>query len=198
MSEKTTKKISTRKLTITALLFALIFVLDLSGLGFIFFLGFMKGTILHVPVIIGSVVEGPFVGAVLGLLFGLSSLWSSYARPIPISPAFHNPLVSVLPRILVGITPYFTYKFSKNILQKFKWNEYVASLLASVIGTLTNTVLVLSMIYLLSADFINQIFGVDAGQFLTTIGITNGPAEILLAAIVCTPIVVVLNTKVKK
>ena len=37
-------------------------------------LGFTRATIIHVPVIIGSLILGPRNGAALGFLFGLTSL----------------------------------------------------------------------------------------------------------------------------
>lgn len=198
MPEKS-KKFETRKLTVTALLFALIFVLQISGIGIIP-VGLANATVLHIPVIIGSVVEGPIIGAILGLLFGLLSLWNSFAKPTPPwSLAFNNPLCSVLPRILIGITSYFTYVFCKKLFKKIPKNELVAALFSSIIGTLTNTVLVLVMVYVLYGNLFNEnAKNISAGAFLTGVGIVNGPPEIILAALICTPIITVVKTKVRK
>ena len=37
-------------------------------------LGFTRATIIHIPVIIGSIILGPLYGAFLGFVFGLNSL----------------------------------------------------------------------------------------------------------------------------
>ena len=37
-------------------------------------LGFTRATIIHIPVIIGSLLMGPKKGAVLGLVFGATAL----------------------------------------------------------------------------------------------------------------------------
>ncbi|MGO3018764.1 MAG: ECF transporter S component, partial [Anaerococcus sp.] len=66
-------KEKTRKLVVTAMLGAITIVLGLTPLGFIP-LGFINITTMHIPVIIGAILEGPIVGAIVGLLFGLFSI----------------------------------------------------------------------------------------------------------------------------
>ncbi len=63
----------TRKIVITGILGALTIFLSLTPLGFWSF-GPVSATILHVPVIIGAVIEGPVVGVVVGLIFGVFSM----------------------------------------------------------------------------------------------------------------------------
>ena len=60
-------------LAILAMFTAIIFLLTFTPLGLID-LPVIKATILHVPVIIGSILLGPKKGAFLGGMFGLSSL----------------------------------------------------------------------------------------------------------------------------
>ncbi|MGI6668333.1 MAG: hypothetical protein ACOX4M_02525 [Acetivibrionales bacterium] len=55
-------------------------------------------------------MEGPVVGAAIGLIFGLSSIFQAIFNPTPVSFAFLNPLISVVPRILIGITSYYVFK----------------------------------------------------------------------------------------
>ena len=70
----------------------------------------------------------------------------------PLSFIFYNPIVSVLPRILIGITSYYTY-----MLIKIK-NEPIKIGIAAAVGTATNTIGVLSMIYLFYAkDYLQSI-----------------------------------------
>jgi uncharacterized membrane protein len=138
---------SIKKMSVTGMLTALTVVLGLSGLGIIQIPGLpFKVTILHIPVIIGAVLEGPVVGGAIGLLFGLWSIVDKVIRPTPTGFVFFNPLVSVMPRILIGIFAYYSYKiFIKYI------PENVAMALSSIIGTAINTIGVLGMIYLIYA-----------------------------------------------
>lgn len=112
------KSISSRKLVTAAMLGAITIVLSLTPLGLIP-LGFINATTMHIPVIIGAIAEGPIVGALVGLIFGVSSLLNALLRnPSPVSFVFYNPLISVLPRVLIGITSYYAYKASQNIGDK--------------------------------------------------------------------------------
>ena len=73
-------KISTRKITVAAILGALVIVMGITNLGMIP-IPTMAGraTIMHIPVILGSLLEGPLVGALTGLIFGCLL----YTSPIP-------------------------------------------------------------------------------------------------------------------
>ncbi len=63
-----------------------------------------NATIMHVPAIMGSILEGWGVGAVIGTIFGLFSFLQAT------TPLFKDPLVAILPRIFIGITPFFVYQ----------------------------------------------------------------------------------------
>src|SRR5665811_1266809 len=96
------------------MLSAVCVVLGLTGYGFIPLPG-AKATIMHIPVIIGSIIVGPIVGMTIGLIFGIFSIMQNIMAPNILSFAFINPLVSVLPRVLIGLTSYYVYniKFIK-------------------------------------------------------------------------------------
>jgi uncharacterized membrane protein len=123
-----------RKIVITGVLAAIAILLGVTRLGFIPVPNISgNATIMHVPAIVGGVMEGWLVGLLVGGIFGIFSFLQAT------SPLFKNPLVSVFPRLFIGVTAYFSYKWLK------KSNEYLALVVAGVIGTLTNTVLVLGM-----------------------------------------------------
>jgi uncharacterized membrane protein len=123
-----------RKIVITGVLAAIAILLGVTRLGFIPVPNISgNATIMHVPAIVGGVMEGPLVGFLVGGIFGLFSFLQAT------SPLFKNPLVSVFPRLFIGITAAFSYQWLKGM------NEYLALVVAGVIGTLTNTVLVLGM-----------------------------------------------------
>lgn len=97
-----------RKMAIVGVLGAISAVLGMTPIGFIP-VGPTSATIMHIPVIIGAIVEGPMVGMLVGLIFGAFSLIRAITTPTVISPVFYNPLVSILPRVLIGLVSYYTF-----------------------------------------------------------------------------------------
>src|SRR5512143_3238585 len=98
-----TSALSTRRIVITGVLAAVAILLGITRLGFIPVPNVSgNATIMHVPAIIGGVLEGPLVGLLVGGIFGLFS-WLQAT-----SPLFANPLVSVLPRLFIGVTAALT------------------------------------------------------------------------------------------
>lgn len=106
------KKLTTKKLSIIGLLSALTILLGLTPLGYIPF-PVVKVTTLPIPTIIGAIIEGPMVGGIIGLVFGLFSMFQNFTAPTLLSFMFWNPLVSVLPRILIGVATGYLFKFLK-------------------------------------------------------------------------------------
>lgn len=192
-----------RKMVIIAMLSGICLFLGLTGLGFIP-LPLFKLTILHLPVIIGAIIEGPIVGGSIGLIFGLFSIYQNITAPTPMSPFFYNPLVSVVPRVLIGVLSYYIYKL---IRAKLK-NAKIAISITAVCGSLINTIGVLGTIYLLYfkdyAEILiskgsissNSVSAVTTA-LLTVIG-TNGIAEAVLSALIVTPIVIAIFKMQKK
>nr|WP_075574721.1 ECF transporter S component [Ezakiella massiliensis] len=121
---------NTKKLVVSAILLAWILVLGMTQLGFIPF-GPIRATTLHIPVIIGAILYGPYVGTFLGLSFGLYSLWTNYTKPTVLSFAFQNPLISVLPRIIFPLIAYFLYKALKE--KSHKQMIRITSIISSVL-----------------------------------------------------------------
>lgn len=244
------KRFDVRKMAIIGVLGAISAVLGMTPLGFIP-VGPTRATIMHIPVIIGAVMEGPVVGGFVGLIFGLFSIFQAITNPTPVSFVFYNPLVSVLPRVLIGIISYYvfntlrslgkkktmailylmwigiigylSYGIYKNITNsqsiwltlmnivliiltliiayftqiKFK-DKALDVVLASAIGTLTNTLGVLSMIYLFYAERFVEAIGGDvstARKIIFGIGVTNGIPETIIAIIIVTSVVGALNSK---
>lgn len=121
----------TYQMVLTALFTAIIMIM-----AFVPYLGYInlvviKATLIHVPVIIGSIMLGPKKGAFLGFVFGCTSLINNTFNPTLLSFAF-SPFYSVgeiggnafslvicfVPRILVGIVPYFVYRALRGFLKK--------------------------------------------------------------------------------
>ncbi len=126
--------ISVRKIVIAGVLAAIALVLGLTQTGFVPVPNPTgRATIMHVPVIIGAILEGPLVGMLIGLIFGITSFLTTS------SVALKNPIVSIIPRILIGLAAYYAYAGLK------RWNEYAALAVSAFVGTATNTILVLGL-----------------------------------------------------
>lgn len=164
--------------------------LGVTGIGFIR-LPIFNLTIMHIPVIIGALIEGPFVGIAVGLIFGLFSMYQNITAPGLTSFIFWNPIVALVPRVLIGIVAYYSFTFSKN---KFK-NKNIAIGISSILSSLTNTVGVLGLTYVLYLDRYaqaRQISTQAVAGTLATIACTNGIAEAVVSALITIPIVAVL------
>lgn len=193
-SNLTNKRINTRQIAVIGMLSAITMVLGSTGLGFIP-LPMAKATIMHIPVIIGAIIEGPIVGATIGLIFGLFSIFQNITNPTLLSFAFINPLVSVLPRMLVGIMAYYSYSlFAKR-------NTTLAVGFGAAIASLTNTFGVLTMIYVLYAVQFASARNIDpatTAKVIYGIALTNGIPEAIVAVLIVTPIVVAIKRVLNK
>lgn len=189
----------TRTLTLFSLFAALEIMLAVTPLG-ILRIGIIGATTLHIPVIIGAIVLGKGAGAGLGLIFGLISVINATLNPTPtafvfspfvefagVSGGFRSLIVAIVPRILAGFLPGLLFE----VLQKRKVKISVAIASAAVVGTLTNTVLVLGGIYLFFGHSYAQAMKIAyealLAMILTIVG-TNGVAEVVLAVLVSLPI----------
>lgn len=194
----------TLKLVQLALFSAIIIVMAfIPYLGYIP-LGFMNATIIHIPVILGALFLGPRMGAVLGFVFGLTSLLNNTFNPnitsFVFSPFYtaggihggiRSLLVCFVPRILIGIIPYYVYRLIVKLMKEKKAAKTVAFAAAGVAGALTNTLLVMNGIYFLFGSSYSEAKGIAAnalyGLILSVIG-TQGVPEAIIAGILVTSI----------
>ena len=146
--------------------------------------GVFSITTIHIPVLIGAALMGPIGGLVLGLTWGLTSYFYALTLGTIEAMIFLNPMVSIVPRVLVGlIVSYTTLALDKvNVKEVLKYG------LVAGIGTLSNTILVLSSIFIFASEGVlsfNQAFS----TIITIIISTNGLLE-LFAAVIIVPAVV--------
>jgi len=190
MSSK--KKVPVRKLTVTGMMVAITMILAYTPLGIIP-LQPVSATITHIPTIIIAILEGPIVGAITGAAFGIVSLFKAVTQPAGIlDPCFMNPLVSVLPRICIGLVAGYSYK----LLHKVSSKGLVCAVVASALGSLTNTLGAMGMIYLLYLQSLTERLGTAAGPVILGIIITYGIMEMLAAAVICTAVVMAMKKAV--
>lgn len=189
------KKTDVRRMAIIGVLSAISIMLSMTPLGFIP-IGPTNATIMHIPVIIGAIIEGPVVGITVGFIFGATSLLKALTMPTITSFAFVNPLVSVLPRMLIGIVAYYVYKLTI----KFTKNVFVSGWITGVIGSLVNTAVVLGMIYILYGARYAEALGESASAAKTlilTLVATNGIPEAIVGGFVVSAVCVVFNKRKK-
>lgn len=128
---------------------AIIIIMAFTPLGYIP-LVVINATIIHIPVILGSLFCGPKKGAFLGFVFGFTSCLkativggtlSSFvfspvlaASLVGTSGIFKSLFIAFVPRILVGVIPYFVYIGIKKVLASEKKNLWgtVLNVLMSV------------------------------------------------------------------
>ena len=159
----------TRKIVIIGVLSAISIFLGITRLGFIPWFSGVSLTIMQVPVILGAILEGPIVGLVIGLVFGIFSLIQAAVAPTgPADVWFTNPLLSILPRLFIGPIAWLVYRSLK------RW-KIPAFFVAGIVGSLTNTILVLGMIGLL---------GFLPWVALPAIILANGLPEAVVSAII--------------
>jgi uncharacterized membrane protein len=130
--------LNVRQIVIAGILGGIAIFLGATQLGFIPVPNVSgRATILHIPAIVGGALEGPVVGALAGFIFGIFS-WLE-----PVVPPLRNPLVSVLPRIPIGIVSWLAFVSLR------RTSVDLASVVAGLLGSFTNTVGVVGMAVLL-------------------------------------------------
>ncbi len=188
------QRFTVRQMATVGLLSAITVVLGMTGLGFIP-IPPINATILHIPTLIGALLEGPRIGALIGFIFGCYSMAQAFMAPNIMSFVFYNPLVSILPRMLIGPAAYLVFRY----LPIKRTVVRVAA--ALFIGTIVHTVLVMSAIYLLYAEPYAAAKNIPVENVLNIVigvAVFHGPLEALSATVVGTPVVMAVRAKFKK
>lgn len=198
------QKFTVRDMVEIALFMAIIALLAFSPLGYIR-TPLISGTTMHIPVILAGILFGSKKGAITGFMFGVTSfLNATFFNPNMTSflftPFMHivetdngaiqdaggnfaSLIICFVPRILIGVTAALSFRFIKKVSK----NETVSLGVAAVIGSMTNTILVMGMAYIFFAERLAQAWGQEvSGIFVYILGaviVGNGVPEAILAAI---------------
>jgi len=148
------------------------------------FLGFptygpFSATTLHMIVVLTAILEGPLSGAILGLVWGLLSMISSFTGASAMAVAFMNPLISVVPRVLVGFLSGLLFHVMRR--SRAAWIPAVVG----AFGAVVNTVLVLGGIFVFGLMI--ETMGAASEIMKAALGTTilfNAIPEAALAAVV--------------
>lgn len=208
------KDISKKLLIATQTSIFIAIILSMSFIPFLGYipLGFTKATLVHIPVVIGALVLGPKKGALLGFVFGLTSFIMNTFNPTLISFVFspfysigdiHGNFFSIItcfvPRILTGIVPYYVFVLTDRLKHLKPSTKLIIS---GIIGSLTNTILVMSFILVFfknSYAAVNNVSSENLYLFILFIIGTNGIFEAIICSILTCIIVRAINAyKLKK
>jgi uncharacterized membrane protein len=125
-------------------------------------------TIIHLPVILGSVLCGPLVGLGLGAIFGVSN----YAFIEP-----HDPVVQIVPRLLCGLVPALVFSLARRYADpeaRITVGAVAAAFSGSYVNTLGVCLLAFAQGYLQPTE-------------LVTLLIFHGGSEALMAVVITLP-----------
>ncbi|MDR0200447.1 MAG: ECF transporter S component [Streptococcaceae bacterium] len=154
----------------------------------------IQPTFMQIPVIIGSITLGWKKGAVLGFFMGFYSFLYSTVFPVPTSYLFTpfqpggngwSLFVAFVPRILIGILPYFVYRAIKE--------KHVAGGLAGLVGSATNGVLVIGSIFI----FFGSVYGHNFHTMIMAVMTLNTAVE-WPTAIILTAAIAPVITRLRK
>lgn len=213
MSQTDTRREKTKTLVLTSLFAAIIVILAFTPfIGFIPLGPIGRATTVHIPVIIGAILLGPKCGAFLGGVFGLTSLITNTINPSVLSFAFSpfytlgaesggikSIIVCFVPRILIGVVSYYVYIL---LTKLFKGKcVTLSTVISGIAGSMTNTLLVMNLIYFFFKDSYASIKDVDVsavyGIVISVIAI-NGIPEAIVAAIIAAAVVTAIKSKTQK
>ncbi len=145
--------------------------------------GGVNVTTIHIVVAVTSILYGKKGGIATGGIWGIMSFSRAYLYTESSSPIFMDPLVSIVPRIFVGILIGY---LADAIRGKVDIKLY--SITCGVVTSLANTILVVMAMGLFAQDAIAT-FGYTISAIFEVVISINGATELTLATIV-TPIII--------
>ncbi|AZP91127.1 ECF transporter S component [Pediococcus acidilactici] len=174
-----------RKISILALFAAIIIIQNYVPLVGYIPVGMLEITTIHITVIVAAILLGPVDGGIVGGIWGLVD----WLRAITVTSSalgnvvMVNPLISIVPRILIGVITGWLV----NWLIKTKLPQQVTFIISSVLGSLVNTVLVLSLIYVFYHNG-SQVYAAlnlkELMPYLLTVAGVHGIPEAIAAGII--------------
>ncbi len=188
------------------MLTAIIVLMAFTPIGYLK-VGALSITFLVIPVAVGAVTLGPWQGAFLGGVFGLTSFLQALGLDafgvalFQISPV-KTAVMCFVPRILMGYLCGLIFKLT----DKFKWAKKTAAshFIANLSAALINTVLFMTALILLfgKTEYImnirNSVGGSNVLMFVILFVGINGVIEALTSTVVGTAISKAISVAVKK
>ncbi len=166
----------------TAMMLLVTVVMGVTGTGFLVVADDPGSafTLLHIPVILAALLDGPIQGSLVGLVFGAVCY-------LHFDPT--DPLVQFVPRILIGPAAYATFVLVRELRARSSSRISLAALLGVTVGSWTNT---------LGVCIVAILRGYNSPGELAPVALLHGSAEWILAVIVAFPILVVVYSQRKR
>lgn len=195
------KKQNTKKLVTTALMIAIVILLDVTQIGYIP-IGPLQLTLMCIPVVVGTLTLGLVPGLFLGLAFAITSI-ARIPQNVFYTTLFADfagmakmILVALVPRLLIPVSVHYT----ETLMRRCSKKHLVYHGVAAAVGPLTNTVFFLGLFYLLfrgaAAGLSEELYGVFMSTF-TLATTVNAVAELITAVIICPPIIYAVKKAIK-
>jgi len=161
---------STRQLVIAAVLAAVSIVLVMTPAGLIPVPNIAgSATTVHIPTIVGGILAGPLVGAILGLVLAFATIPFFLALGVNLVACF-------LPRVFIGVVAHFLW------IQGGKSDKAVIISALGATGVNTYGVLGLALAFQdLSWEVVAPVIAL------------NGTLELILSAVIVLPVIRLLN-----
>lgn len=176
------------EMALLAILIALLWMMDLTGIGYIPTGPGLTITLLVFPVTIAAMCTKEKGGILLGIMFGLTSYLTAVQGKDPVGQVLFQEqpialaIVCIGSRILMGLGVALIYRLIKKIIKK----DIISITVASISGTLLNTLFFLTFFW---AFFNNQdnlfkiIIGAMTVNFLIEL-VVNSVISITLSKVI--------------
>lgn len=180
-----------KNLTWMALFVAVEVLLLVTPFGYLR-IGPLSATLLHIPVIICACLMGVKKGALLGLVFGITSVinatmaptitsfvFSPFVSVAGLSGGWQSLIIAIVPRVLLGVIAGFLFE----VLSK-KMKAGMAGAISAGIATVCHTIMVLGLIYICYGEAYAQALNMAVTALMAyfgTVFVTNCIPETLLA-----------------
>ena len=187
------KRNKTRDLVILSMFICIELVLMFTPLGYVP-IGPLRATTMHIPVILAGILLGRNQGALVGFIFGLSSIFVNTFTPTVVSFVF-SPFYSIgefsgnINSVIIALVPRILLGYGSGVLNDIVKinNDDIKEGMIAITMTLMHTILVMSGIYVFfGASYASAKDIAYETLMKVIIGVitTNGIMEAILAGIV--------------
>lgn len=201
-----------RRITMLAIMLALTLIFNFVPISF----SGISLALMILPVLILAQVEDFWTTIISGVMLGIINLiaWYTVGAANPLAFAFQNPMVSMFPRLLIGVFTFGASRLCRKLIVRPKYSdkltddgittrkllnakqvivcENISSFIATVCGVLTNTFFVGLMAVVFYAG---KQYGDNSisATFLISLFSINFAIEITVFSVICPPIVYALR-----
>jgi uncharacterized membrane protein len=197
-SEVKMKKINTKKIALLSVMLALVIIFCFVPISF----GTVTLALMILPVLVVAQIEDFWTTLILSILMGCVNeiAWYTTKAAAPLAPVFQNPLVCILPRILIGVFAWCVTNGLRKLLIKDKMSansklaiDQIISAISGAVGVVVNTGFVgLFTVLLFNGQVMSNGTAISLKYILAWFGI-NFVIEVIAFALLTPPISLALQ-----